>query len=237
MKLETAKQILENSKDAYNESAQEFSASRARYWQEMESFLEYVKDGNKVLDLGCGNGRLLGLLKDKNIQYTGVDKCEQLIDVAKQRFNQHRFIVGDIADLSFQSEQFDVIFAIASLHHIPSKELRLKVLKDCYQLLKKDGYLICTVWNLWQPKLIFKYKLWPTIFNWRFKKLDRGDFFIPWKIPPRKIWRYYHAFTFRELKKLIISASFQIIDEYYTKKGKKSNWTKGYNLVIIARKQ
>ncbi len=38
-----------------------------------------IVDGQKVLDLGCGNGRLLNVLQNKNIDYIGVDNSENLL--------------------------------------------------------------------------------------------------------------------------------------------------------------
>ncbi|PIX02803.1 SAM-dependent methyltransferase, partial [bacterium (Candidatus Gribaldobacteria) CG_4_8_14_3_um_filter_42_11] len=41
-----------------------------------------VKDGDKVLDVGCGNGRLVKAFENKKISYLGVDNSEKLIKLA-----------------------------------------------------------------------------------------------------------------------------------------------------------
>ncbi|MFA5051149.1 MAG: class I SAM-dependent methyltransferase [Patescibacteria group bacterium] len=238
MKLETAKQILEKNKEDWEYIAQEFAMSRTSNWPEVEPLINYVKDGDKILDLGCGNGRLYELLKNKNVEYLGVDSCENLIEIAKRR-TPTKFMVASALNLPFENQKFDIIFSIAVFHHIPSDLFREQVLKECYRVLKPGGYLILTTWNLWQTKLLFKYKLWPVFFGWRPKNLDWRDTLISWKEKRGTIHRYYHIFTFRELRKLVKNNGFQIIDQYYSKRESnfRTNWTKGHNLVIIAKKQ
>jgi hypothetical protein len=75
--------------------------------------------------------------------------------------------------------------------------------------------------------------------------LDFGDLFIPWKgstLPQGRtlkrgpVLRYYHAFTLPGLCRLLQKSGFKIREKYYAKKGERSNFLKGYNLVVIARK-
>ncbi len=225
MEPEIAKKILEKNKEDYEELAKEFSRTRAYPWPEIKPLIKYVKENNRILDLGCGNGRLFSLFKDKKVEYIGLDSCQELIEIARKKL-QVKFIVGDALNLPFQNNEFDVVFGVALLHHIPSEQFRQKVLKECRRVLKPGGFLIVTCWNLWQPRLMLKYRIWPMIFGWRSRNLDWKDIFIPWKLPNRSLLRYYHAFTLRELKRLVWRAGFEI-----------NSWQKGHNLAIIAKKR
>lgn len=260
MNLKTAQKILEKNKQDYQELAEEFSDTRANLWPEFQELAKYVKDNDRILDLGCGNGRLYSLFQGRPIKYVGIDSSAKLIEIAKKNFqfpisnfqtnskfqalnSKPQFIVADAMDLPFRDNEFDAVFAVALLHHIPSKELRLKVLENCYRVLRPGGILILTVWNLWQPKLILKYKLWKMIFRWFhspegeiFGELDWKDIFIPWHARTGAIYRYYHAFCKNELKNLIQKANFEIIDFYYARKDRKTNWLRGFNLIVIAKK-
>ncbi|EKD49368.1 MAG: hypothetical protein ACD_63C00168G0001, partial [uncultured bacterium] len=61
MDQDYAKYLLKKTQKDYDFLADEFSASRAFSWSEMENLAEkYVKRGDRVLDAGCGNGRLFG---------------------------------------------------------------------------------------------------------------------------------------------------------------------------------
>lgn len=233
MKPEIAQKILRKNKQDWEEIAEKFSDTRQYIWPELTALITYVKDGDMVLDLGCGNGRLLELFKGKNVEYVGIDNSNKLIEIARQRSLKFKsyglnfdFVVGDALHLPFKREQFDVILAIAVFHHIPSKELRIQFLKNCWRVLKSNGLIIITVWNLYQTGLLFKYHTWPMIFGHRLKGLDWKDVFIPFQLPDRDIKRYYHTFTRFELKRLVKKAGFKVIKSYGARG----------NLIIIAQK-
>jgi len=227
MKQLFAKKILADNKKIYDLLAKEFSATRNQNWPEVSKLIKYVKKGDKVLDLGCGNGRLYKILKNKEVEYIGVDISKKLIEIARKNYPKTRFLVADALNLSFLKSSFDLIFAIAFLHHIPSKTLQLRVLKNCFKVLKENGLIILSVWNLLQPHLLLKYKIRP------FSK----DVYIPWKSKTNKILkRYYHVFTKGELQRLVKKAGFKIIECYFSRKGKITNRLNGFNLILIAKK-
>jgi len=237
MNQTTAEKLVKKVKDDYVRIADEFSESRSSLWPEMTDFLTYIKDGDQILDLGCGNGRLCQLFRDKKISYLGIDNSPELIADASQKFTNYQskcqFEVGDILNISQQStvnsQQYNVIFMIAVLQHIPSKKLQLKVLRDVNKLLKKDGYLIMTNWNL------YRRKYWSYLFRkyFSFKSLkltgwDIKDALIPWKGKNETVWRYYHAFTRNELIKLVQKAGFKTEKKYFVRQKQ--------NIVVISKK-
>jgi alkylated DNA repair protein alkB family protein 8 len=237
MRQEVAKKILEETKRNFDKIAEKFSETRKKSWEIMKIFINDIKEKEKVLDIGCGNGRLYELLKEKEVEYVGIDNSEKLIEIARKKFPKSKFIVADALNLPFKDEEFDHVFMIAILPHIPSKELQLKVLKNAYRVLKKNGSLFITCWNLFQPKLFFA----NLIRRFKNPKLYQGlglkDFLIPWRMKSgEKIYRFYHLFTKKEIKNLLKEADFKIKDIYYEYKGKKSNWLKGFNLVALAKK-
>jgi ubiquinone/menaquinone biosynthesis C-methylase UbiE len=62
----------------------------------------------------------------KKEHYVGIDISENLIEKAKQMFPDMHFDVGDVCDLPYQNDTFDMAISSAVLHHIPSQELRMK---------------------------------------------------------------------------------------------------------------
>jgi len=208
MDSEYAKYLLEKTCQDYNLIADEFSVTRQEIWPELAFLVEdYLTEGEKVLDLGCGNGRWFKLFQKKKIDYVGVDFSEELIKVAKRNYPQAKFQTADILKLPFPDNCFDKIYSIAVLHHIPSEELRLKSLKEAKRVLKPGGILILTTWKFHDKKelsLLFKYTILKLIGK---SNLDFKDVLEPWG---KKIKRYYHCFSKKELTGLVKKAGFKI---------------------------
>lgn len=238
MKREYAEYLITKTKADYNLIAEQFSRTRntkSIIWQDLVPFLNYTVLGDKVLDLGCGNGRLLQALKDKNVEYIGVDNSEELIKEAKKKSPEADFRVVDILKLPFQDNYFDKIYFIATLHHIPSEKIRLEVLKEAKRVLKPEGIIIVTVWNLWRRKLAWKELIRNIIFKvFGLSKLDFKDVFFPWRDNNRKILaqRYLHLFTKGEMRRLFKKAGFRIKEVGLTERLDRKN----NNIYLIAEK-
>jgi len=223
MDLEYAKFILEKTKENYNLIAKEFSAARKEIWEELKFLFKDLKEGEKVLDLGCGNGRWYRVFKDKKIDYFGVDNSGKLIEIAKENFPEAKFFVGDALNLPFPENFFDKVYSIALLHHIPSEEFRIKVLNEAKRVLKKEGILVLTCWKIHRSREIFtllKYTFLKLIGK---SKLDFKDMFLPWG---RRTLRYYHCFSKKELEHLVKKAGFEILESgvVKNKRGNRKNY-------------
>lgn len=236
MNIIYAKKILEDTRRNYNLIADDFSRTRRNLWPELSFLREYVKNGDKILDLGCGNGRLAELFNIRDIEYIGIDDSDKLIKLAKDKYasGKIKFIVADGLNLPFADNYFDKIFSIAVLHHIPSRELRLKFLSETRRVLKKDGVAVFTVWNLWQKKgikLQIKYFLLKIL---GLSRLNFRDVLVPYTAKNARVFRYYHAFTKKELSGLFLRAGF-MVDKigFLARREGKGDY---YNYFIIAKK-
>lgn len=236
MNKDYAQYILEKTRKDYNAIAEEFSNTRSGTWEDLNYLKKFVADSDKVLDLGCGNGRVIELFRDKKIDYTGVDNSKKLIGIAKKRYENYtsgnlsrQFVVGDALNLSFKNSTFDKIYSIAVFHHIPSKEFRLEFLKEAKRVLKKDGLLVMTVWNLWQRKTSWRIFIKLTFLKLiGLSKLDFKDSWVSWG---KKIKRYFHSFTKKELMDIVKEAGFSIQETGFLKRKAGQ-----FNMYIIARK-
>lgn len=219
MKTEKVQELLNLVRDNYQAIASEFDATRKKeIGSEIRLFANKVKAGDSILDLGCGNGRLLEALKEKEIKYLGVDNSSELIKLAQNNYPDNKFVVGDILELENTPDilelansrevlngTYDFIFCLAVLQHIPSRELRIKALKDMSLKLKNGGEIIISNWNLWAHKK-YRSQLFKRYFLGLFgkKDIEANDLIFPWKNSrgEEKSRRYYHAFTKMEIKKL-----------------------------------
>jgi len=233
MDKEYAKYILEKTNEDYNKIADDFSRTRSFLWDGLKPLSEHTKPGDKVLDLGCGNGRLLQIFEGKNIDYFGIDNSEKLIEVAKKKYPDYNFQIADAFNLPFPENFFDKIYSIAVLHHIPSNEFRTQFLTEANRVLRSGGILILSVWNLWQKKTSWQSLIKNTILKILGRtKLDLKDIFYPWKNSEQRIiiQRYFHLFTRKELRALFKRTGFKVKEIKIWEK------EKGSNFLILAEK-
>jgi len=134
--------------------------SRNRYYHEdNENYLRFlVPEGLRVLDLGCGNGNLLSSLKPAS--GVGVDLSEQSISVAREKFPDLEFVVGDIEDgglIKSLKGPFDVIILSDTIGFFTDCQ---ETLENLHDLCTPETRLIisCFSW-LWQPVLRLAEKL------------------------------------------------------------------------------
>jgi len=112
---------------------------------------------------------------------------------------------------------FDYVFCVAVLHHIPGENLQIDALKQLKNKVKPGGRIIVTVWNFWNKKKYVRLilKFWFLRFFGK-NKMDLGDILFDWKSTSgeRIGQRYYHAFRWSELNKIIKKAGFAIDNKY-----------------------
>ena len=141
MNEQSAKKIIKLNKESYENIAEQFSITRSYVWPDLKNLSTNVRNNQSVLDIGCGNGRLYEELESKNVKYFGVDSCQSLIDIARERYKNTspnaQFAVFDIFNLPFEKNSFDVIFAIAIINHIPTKKLQKKAIKKLKGKIKE----------------------------------------------------------------------------------------------------
>jgi 2-polyprenyl-3-methyl-5-hydroxy-6-metoxy-1,4-benzoquinol methylase len=202
--------------------AEQYSETRKKkLWPILASFLEEVKSGDKVLDVGCGSGKILQGLEEKDINYLGVDPSEKLLEKAREEWGEddkRKFIYGDILKLGeIDGLDFDFVFCIAVLQHIPSQKLRVQALKQLKNKVKEDGKIVVSNWNMWSKKFAKKKFRYLVFKFWLLKlfgknKMDFGDILFDWKNPNGHSVskRYYHAFTAWELKRICRKAGLKI---------------------------
>lgn len=97
-----------------------------------------------VLDAGCGNGYLAGMIAKKAKKVIGVDFTDRLIDLAKDKLNLKnlKFFVSDIKKLSFPDNYFDLVLCNMVLMDI---NCPLTALRELSRVIKKKGILVVSI--------------------------------------------------------------------------------------------
>ncbi len=219
-------------KNTYNRIAKLFYATRQYLWDDLISFKPYLHNKLSVLDIGCGTGRLYQLLADfQEVEYLGLDQSEEQLNMAKKDFPKNNYLVAEMTSLPLPDKNFDLVFCIATLHHLNKEEDRDKALKEIKRVLKPGGYLLMTNWNLNSEsaqKVIAKGK---------WQKIESAGFIVPWFSPKGEKMgeRYYYGFGLREIEEKLKSIGFEVLENYYSRRGKKTAVQLGANIVTIAR--
>ena len=114
--------------DLYNSHALNWDTSRGkslfeRSW--LDRFTAGLARGAKILDIGCGSGEPIAAnFIGSGFRVTGLDSSAPLIDLCRRRFPQHRWLVGDMRQLSI-GEKFDALSAWDSFFHLAYEAQRL----------------------------------------------------------------------------------------------------------------
>ncbi|RLL46790.1 class I SAM-dependent methyltransferase [Oceanobacillus piezotolerans] len=96
------------------------------------------KTGEDILDLGCGTGDLTAKLAEFGAEIVGIDKSENMVNQAKQKFPHLTFFVKDATELE-AVHSYNAVFSNATLHWVKPPE---KVLAVVYQCLKENGRFV-----------------------------------------------------------------------------------------------
>ena len=113
-----------------------------RRW--FDRFLDRLRPGGHVLDLGCGAGEpLAGYVLGKGFELTGVDYSAAMLDLARQRYPAATWIEGDMRALSLAGS-FDGIFSWDGSFHLSRDEQR-QLLTNLAGLLAPGGALMLPV--------------------------------------------------------------------------------------------
>jgi len=102
-----------------------------------------IREGDQVLDVGCGSGVLVPYLL-KRVSKRGMvyelDYAERMIRVNHRIHGDERvrFIVADVADMPLEKETCDVVMCFACFPHIHDKKTALEAMAAA---LKKNGFL------------------------------------------------------------------------------------------------
>lgn len=101
------------------------------------------RQGDHVLDIGCGTGELFSQLP-AGLRYVGFDLSQDYIDAARKRFGDRaRFECMDVADYKVGQEQqkADLVLAIGILHHLDDSHARA-LMRTAHAALKPGGRFI-----------------------------------------------------------------------------------------------
>ncbi|WP_417872731.1 class I SAM-dependent methyltransferase [Xanthomarina gelatinilytica] len=97
----------------------------------------------KILDLGCGDGRLTAFLGEF-ADTDAIELSKEAIRIAKEKHPHVNFFQGDALTYNLKFNYYDLVISQEVIEHIENQEAYISV---CHKVLKKNGYLIMTTPN------------------------------------------------------------------------------------------
>jgi len=115
-------------------------------------FPKYIRNGDAVLDLGCGAGRTTTHIRKVTDKVVGTDLSEVMIDVARQKYADIEFRVMDASRIDYPDNSFDVVvFSYNGLCYLYPDEKRVASIKEIHRVLKPEGKFIFSSFNHYPP--------------------------------------------------------------------------------------
>jgi len=195
-------------KDVWNKLSDSWVHLRTKPDREVIDFSKKINQG-PIIDLGCGDCRNLIPFLQKEIYCVGMDFSKGMIRETKKFLKRRKLnsdlVIGSLNNVPFKGGSFLLMLCIRTLHHLETKELRLRALKE----MKRIGIKILTCdWKRWQFRFIWK--LIRSFFEGHF-----ADVYVDWNYHGRIYKRFYHLYTKKELEGDLKSAGLKIEKIWY----------------------
>lgn len=132
---------------------------RDRFWQRGDQDLTKLLDtvgvridsGDRVVDIGCGVGRLSRAIAARASSVVGIDVSPEMVQLARSH-NEHlqnaEFVVGDGESLDgISSYSADACISLVVFQHIPDPQVTLGYVREIGRVLKPGGWAVFQVSN------------------------------------------------------------------------------------------
>jgi 2-polyprenyl-3-methyl-5-hydroxy-6-metoxy-1,4-benzoquinol methylase len=160
--------ILKLNIDFYQSIAKDFDKTRQKGWEGWNSLIPYIRKLYKqktleqpsntnqyklrVADIACGNGRFFKFLQetegDLQVDYYGFDVNEYLLERAKETISTgHLTKIDLIRNYEKVTGKYDLVTVFGFMHHVPTIELRINIIKHLTNILETNGLLILSFWQ------------------------------------------------------------------------------------------
>jgi ubiquinone/menaquinone biosynthesis C-methylase UbiE len=118
---------------------------------EIEALTGLVRDGMRILEVGCGNGiTALEIARQRDVRILAIDFAEEMIASAKELMDRQElkgsveFAPGDVRKMAGLPERFDLIYSERVLINLPDWPTQRQALEDISRLLAPGGiYAMC----------------------------------------------------------------------------------------------
>jgi len=208
-------QIKRELMEVFDAIASSYAYSRRRPWRLILDELSGVS--GRIADIGCGPGQYsAAVLRKPRIEAVCIDFSFEMLRIACKRlvkndvYGRAHLVQADIENLPFRNNAFDSAIYVATIHHLPTHNSRLRSLREIFRTLKPKAKIVVTAWSILQPRF-FKILVKNALLKIVKPDIKIGDTYVPWKHKGKVLKRFYHLFLPWELMDLCREAGFEIL--------------------------
>ncbi len=228
-------------KDFYDQQTVDWNKSRQQSWAGLESILtnkiglpelENIKTATSLLELGCGNGRLLSNhleMLPALTDYTGVDISSGLLGIAAGSISKVINATGRDGQISTKllqadltsrdwaehlpNKNLDLIIMIATLHHIPAQTTP-QLFAQISSLIKPGGLFIMSSWQFLPEleHLVLKGPALQQYLETSQLKLADADYILSWQKSSN--YRYAHLYSEVDILPLLAPSRLSLLHKF-----------------------
>ncbi|HUA08571.1 MAG TPA: methyltransferase domain-containing protein [Candidatus Acidoferrales bacterium] len=127
---------------SFDQLVAEYDAGRLGYSNDVYNHIAAfgLLPKHAILDIGCGTGLASAPLIENGYDVTGVDPSEAMLEVARERFAQAKWVRGVAESLPFEAGTFDVAISAQAFHHADAR----KAIAEIKRVLRPNG--IIAIW-------------------------------------------------------------------------------------------
>ncbi|OHA05621.1 MAG: hypothetical protein A2934_00465 [Candidatus Sungbacteria bacterium RIFCSPLOWO2_01_FULL_47_10] len=114
------------------------------FWDNYEKKVvsDVVNTGDRVLDVGCGTGRILEMIIKNGCEAYGIDYAKSCVMRCKTSYPKADVREGLAESLPYEDSFFDVVVAVRTLQSMPEKERKMNAFRDLVRVTKKNGHIV-----------------------------------------------------------------------------------------------
>ena len=215
----------------YRNNSESFDRTRQSAWLGWERVVEQLKedsDGSaiRLLDVACGNMRfekyLIDSMPEMKLYAICVDSCDELaVPVDGCEYRNCDIVDELLSDTPLNDYwgcSYDMVVSFGFFHHVPSAQLRLRLLEELIAAAKSGGIVAVSLWRFADDEKA-RAKAERTTAEacvaLSLAELEESDYLLGWNDTPGT-YRYCHSFDDSEIESLIagVAGSAHLVDRF-----------------------
>lgn len=239
MRADVQARLAALNREFYEAHGEAFGETRPRLAAGVKRLLARIAPGARVLEAGCGDGKVGRWLAARGARYVGLDASDALLERARRLSGEWRvdsgqqavsppstdrcpltFLKADLLapnwDAPLGERLFDWALAFAVFHHLPGAETRARVLRTLAARLAPEGRLAMSNWQLTRSE-----RLRRRIAPWDLAGLtdadvEPGDYLLTWERGAGRGLRYVHVLDEAEARRLADAAGLRVAEVFHS---------------------